>query len=141
MIKPLTIVSTCLFIVVSASSVASAQQLPTPAPAICLASASPALVQGDLFAPKPMTCGAKCFTSEGGTTPTQSALGGSGSCAAMTSDLTTRLKAAANTACQNLSGFRACNVVLSLTGCLPDGDPDYLIEYGSATYNCIDTTC
>jgi hypothetical protein len=141
MIKPLTIVTICLFIVVSASSGASAQQLSAPTPALCLASASPALVQGDLFAPQPMTCGSKCYTSEGGTTPTQSALSVSGNCAAMTSDLTTRLNAAANTACRNLSGFAACNIVLSLTGCLYDGDVDYLIEYGHATYNCIDTNC
>jgi hypothetical protein len=59
----------------------------------------------------------------------------------MTSNLTAQLKAAARTACQNLTGFIACNVVVNLTGCLPDGDPDYLIEYGYATYNCIDTTC
>jgi hypothetical protein len=32
-------------------------------------------------------------------------------------------------------------VVVHLTGCLPDGDVDYLIEYGYATYGCRDTTC
>jgi hypothetical protein len=49
MIKTLIVVASCLFTVVSASSAAAAQQLPGPAPAVCLANAAPA--QADLFAP------------------------------------------------------------------------------------------
>lgn len=142
MFKTLVVAASCLFTVVAVSSAAVAQQLPgqAPAPAVCAASASPEQVA--LFAPKSTNlCGRICDTSEGGTTSTLESLGGAGSCPAMTSDLSSRLTAAANTACHNLTGFNACNVVLHLTGCLPDGDPDYLIEYGYATYNCFDTTC
>ena len=140
MIKTL-VVASCLFTVVAASSAAAAQQLPGQAPAVCAAaSASPEQIA--LFAPKATNlCGRVCDTSEGGTTSTLESLGGAGSCPAMTSDLSSRLTAAANTACHNLTGFNACNVALHLTGCLPDGDPQYLIEYGYATYNCFDTTC
>jgi hypothetical protein len=59
----------------------------------------------------------------------------------VTSDLATRLRAAAYTACNNLTGFGSCNVVLQTSGCLYDGDPQYFIDYGSATYHCFDTTC
>jgi hypothetical protein len=136
MIKTLIVVASCLFTVVSASSAASAQQEPLQAPAI----SSPA--QGDLFLPKPTNkCGRICDTSSGGTTSTLSSLGGAGNCAPFTSDLTTRLTAAANTACHNLTGFNACNIVFHFSGCLADGDPQYWIEYGWATYNCNDTTC
>jgi len=136
MIRTLVVVASCLFPVVSASSAASAQQGPLQAPAV----SSPA--QGDLFIPKPTNqCTRVCDTTLGGTTSTLSSLGGAGNCAPLTSDLTTRLTAAANTACQNLTGFNACNIVFHFTGCLPDGDPQYLIEYGWATYGCRDTTC
>jgi len=133
MIKTL-VVASCLFAAVSASSTASAQQEPLQAPAI----SSPA--QGDLFLPKPTNkCGSIC--AAGGTTSTLSSLGGAGNCAPFTSDLTTRLTAAANTACHNLTGFNACNIVFHFSGCLPDGDVQYWIEYGWATYGCRDTTC
>jgi hypothetical protein len=136
MIKTLIVVASCLFTVVSASSAATAQQLPGPAPAVCLA----APVQADLFAPKPTNlCGRICDTTVGGTTSNLQSLGGS--CAAVTSDLASRLTAAANTSCHNLTGFGACNVVLHTSGCLYDGDPQYFIDYGYATYNCYDTTC
>ena len=59
----------------------------------------------------------------------------------MTSDLASRLTVAASTSCNNLTGFGACNVVLHTSGCLPDGDPGYYIDYGYATYNCYDTNC
>ncbi len=138
MIKNLLVAASCLFTVVSASAAASAQQLPEKAPALCLASASPA--KGDLFALKPAkACGLVC--DAGGTTPTESTIGAAGYCSSMTSTLSTRLRNDANAACQNLTGRNACNVVLHLTGCLLDGDVDYLIEYGYATYGCYDTTC
>lgn len=142
MIKNLLVAASCLFTVVSASSAASAQQLPEKAPALCLASSSPA--QGDLFVFKPAkksakACGQVC--DAGGTTSTESTIGGAGYCSSMTSTLSTWLRNDANAACQNLTGRKACNVVLHLTGCLLDGDVDYLIEYGYATYGCYDTTC
>ncbi len=140
MFKNLIAVTSCLFIVASASSDALAQQLPWPSPAVCLASASPAPVQGDLFTPKSTPlCGPRCYTSEGGTTSTLSGFGGT--CAASASALTSELTSAANTACRNLTGFRACNVVQHATGCLTDGDPGYSIDQGYATYNCYDTNC
>ena len=127
--------------VVSASSTASAQQEPLQAPAVCLGESSAAsLAQGDLFLPKPINkCGSIC--GPGGTTSTLSSLGGAGNCAPFTADLTTRLTAAANAACQNLTGRNACNIVFHFSGCLPDGDVQYWIEYGWATYGCRDTTC
>jgi hypothetical protein len=140
MIKTLVIVASCLFIVVSTSSGASAQQLPAPAHAVCLASASPAPGQNVLFASKAaLTCGQQCFTSERGTTSTLSGFGAT--CAASVSALAAELTSAANTACRNSTGFRACNVVQHDTGCMPDGDPQYYIDEGYATYNCVDTTC
>jgi hypothetical protein len=140
MIKTLFVVASCLFTAVSASSAAAAQPLPGPAPAVCLVSSSPEQVA--LFAPKSTNlCGRICDTSEGGTTSTLESLGVAGSCPAMTSDLASRLTAAANTACHNLTGFNACNIVLHTSGCVPDGDVDYLIDFGYATYNCFDTTC
>jgi|SRR5580693_6056312 hypothetical protein len=142
MIKTPVFVTGCLFIVVSASSAALAQQSlsPWPAHAVCLASASPAPVQGDLFTPKPRPlCGLQCRTNEGGTTSTLSGFGGT--CATSVSALTSELRSAAKTACNNLTGFNACNVVVHDTGCLPDGDPNYYIDQGYATYNCNDTSC
>jgi hypothetical protein len=140
MIKTLVIVASCLFIVVSTSSGASAQQLPAPAHAVCLASASPAPGQNVLFASKAaLTCGQQCFTSERGTTSTLSGFGAT--CAASVSALAAELTSAANTACRNSTGFRACNVVQHDTGCMPDGDPQYYIDEGYAIYNCVDTTC
>ena len=128
------VVASCLFTVVAASSAASAQQEPLQAPAI----SSPA--QGDLFLPKPVyKCGSYC--GPGGTTSTLSSFGGAGNCAPFTADLTTRLTAAANASCQNLTGRTACNIVFHFSGCLPDGDVQYWIEYGWATYGCRDTTC
>ena len=140
MIKTLVIAASCLFIVVSTSSDASTPQLPAPTHAVCPASASPAPAQDLLFASRAaLTCGPKCFASEGGTTSTLSGFGGT--CAASVSALAAELKSAADTACRNSTGFIACNVVRHDTGCLPDGDPQYFIDQGYATYNCIDTTC
>jgi hypothetical protein len=140
MIKTLVIVASCLFIVVSTSSGASAQQLLAPAHAVCLASASPAPAQGILFASKvALTCGPKCFTGEGGTTSTLSGFGAT--CAASVSALAAELRSAANTACRNSTGYLACNVVQHETGCLFDGDVQYYIDEGYATYDCVDTTC
>jgi hypothetical protein len=139
MIKNLLVAASCLFTVVSASSAASAQQLPEKAPALCLASASPA--QGDLFAFKKTAKACGLYCGPGGTTPTESTIGAAGYCSSMTSSLSTRLRNDANAACQNLTGRMACNVVLHLTGCLPDGGTGLLIEYGYATYGCYDTTC
>ncbi|HXO19324.1 MAG TPA: hypothetical protein VOA87_05280, partial [Thermoanaerobaculia bacterium] len=76
---------------------------------------------------------------EGGTTSTLDGFGGT--CAASVSALASELTSAANTACHNLTGFHACNVVQYTTGCLIDGDPNYYIDQGYATYNCYDTTC
>jgi hypothetical protein len=140
-IRNLVIAASCLFVIVSAASGASAQLLPAPAHAVCLASAPPASAPSVLFAPKgEVTCGQKCFASEGGTTATLDGFGST--CAETLSNLTAELDSEANTACQNFSGFRACSVVIHITvGCVPDGDPQYLIEEGYATYSCIDTTC
>jgi hypothetical protein len=143
MIKSLSLVTGCLLLVVSASVGASAQQLSGPAPAACSASAPPEWTQGDLFAPKPkpMTCGVQCYANEGGTTSTQTSLGGPGSCSLLTSDLTTRLTAEANAACKNLTGLNACNIVMHFTGCVADGSSGFFIQYGYATYGCKDTNC
>jgi hypothetical protein len=82
-----------------------------------------------------LACGLKCFPSEGGATSTLEQIG----CSEAT--LTSRLTAAANAACRASTGFGACSVVMHLSGCLPDGDPQYFIEFGYATYGCNDTTC
>lgn len=142
MIKSLSLVTGCLLLV-SASVGASAQQLPGTAPAACSASAPSEWTQGDLFAPKPkpMTCGVQCYANEGGTTSTQTSLGGPGTCPAIINDLTTRLTAEANAACKNLTGLNACSIVMHLQGCVADGSSGFFIDSGYATYGCKDTSC
>ena len=133
------VIATCLLLT-SLGSAASADSLLNPAHGTCLAGPAIAPAEGDIFMPpaRPL-CGPVC--DGGGTTPTQSTLGGAGDCASMSSSLTSSVTAAATAACQQTTGRGACNVVVHLTGCLLDGDPDYLIEYGYATYGCRDTTC
>jgi uncharacterized protein with beta-barrel porin domain len=138
MVKYVVIV-TCL-LVTSLAAAASADPLLNPAHGTCLAGPATAPAAGDVFMPpaRPL-CGMVC--DDGGSTPTQSTLGGAGDCASMSSSLTSSVTAAATAACQQLTGREPCSVVVHLTGCLLDGDPDYLIEYGYATYTCRDTNC
>jgi hypothetical protein len=138
MVKHVVIV-TCL-LVTSLAAAASADSLLNPAHGTCLAGPATAPAEGGIFMPpaRPL-CGPIC--DDGGNTPTQSTLGGAGDCASMSSFLTSSVTAAAIAACQTANGRGACTVVVHLTGCLPDGDPEYLIEYGYATYTCRDTTC
>jgi hypothetical protein len=77
--------------------------------------------------------------NEGGTTSTYSGFGGT--CAESASGLQTALTSAADSACRSLTGLRACKVVVYADGCTLDGDPDYYIDTGYATYGCMDTTC
>lgn len=131
--------ATCL-LVSSLGAAASAQSLLKPAQGVCPAGPanSPAASALGVQAVKPL-CGPICDT--GFTTNTQSTLGGAGDCAAMSAALTADLKSIANASCQQFDGRNACSVVVHLMGCVEDGDPQYFIEYGYATYGCNDTTC
>jgi hypothetical protein len=136
MVKHVALV-TCL-LVTSLGATASAQSLLKPAQYICPATPAPT-ASGVVRPPAKPLCGQICDT--GYTTSTQSTIGGAGSCAAMSSFLTSNIEAAVTSSCMQLTGRRPCSVVVHLTGCLEDGDPDYLIEYGYATYGCNDTSC
>jgi hypothetical protein len=86
-----------------------------------------------------LACGLRCVQGEGGSLQ-QSALASAG-CPGTQASLTTSLTAQANAACRARTGFGACNIAISFSGCLYDGDVEYFIEYGYATYGCNDTTC
>ncbi len=99
--------------------------------------ATPAL-SPDISTPQWKTCGPYCDSGDAGS------LGpigfGATTCAAATAAMDASYETAAQDSCQMLTGRRPCNVhVVVTTPCYLSGGFWYV--FGSATWNCIDTTC
>ena len=86
-----------------------------------------------LTAKLPTKCGAYCDLSEGGTSPTATAIGTS--CAIATSNLSAQLQSYANSFCGS-----GCRVVVTTTVACHAVSGGFSIS-GYATFGCRDSTC